>query len=299
LSREVASNTIPSPVFVRKLPGEVIVTNLPLSYEANATAMIVGVGLMGQHLAEHAATWLGLKKLVLVDHSNMIAVGMEKKALSDYASMVAKASQGKTEVVAETVSITSEAAVHGLFEKHRGVHYLMHTAGISPRPLTPPEEMSKEDVMGACEVNLWGAHNVIKQGIKAEAFVRGARGVIVLSTSATVGSEGRASSAYEESKGGLMNLLRLQSRYFVEKYGLILNGLAPSPLRGPMAAQNPISAGRLQAVEDAMPMGSLTEPKHISAATMFFWSKDCWCCGEVLTTDGGYTKHRPIYGALG
>ena len=57
--------------------------------------------------------------------------------------------------------------------------------------------------------------------------------VIILSTSATVGSEGRASAAYEESKGGLMNLLTLQGRYFAEEHGLILNGLAPSPLRGP------------------------------------------------------------------
>ena len=159
--------------------------------------------------------------------------------------------------------------------------------------------MTKTDVLGACEVNLWGAHNLISQGVNSGAFGKGTRGVIILSTSATVGSEGRASSAYEESKGGLMNLLTLQSRYFVEQYGLVLNGLAPSPLRGPMAAQNPTSAGRLQAVEDSMPLGGLTEPKHISAATMFFWAEECWCVGEILTTDGGYTKHRPIYGALG
>ena len=122
--------------------------------------------------------------------------------------------------------------------------------------------------------------------------------MIILSTSATVGSEGRASAAYEESKGGLMNLLTLQSRYFLEQHGLVINGLAPSPLRGPMAAQNPVSAGRLQAVEDEMPIGGLTEPKHIAAATMYFWSNECWSVGEVLTTDGGYTKHRPIYGSL-
>ena len=95
-----------------------------------------------------------------------------------------------------------------------------------------------------------------------------------------------------------MNLLTLQSRHFAEQYGLILNGLAPSPLRGPMAAQNPVSAGRLQAVEDAMPMGALTEPKHIAAATMYLWANECWSLGEVLTIDGGYTKHRPIYGSL-
>ena len=270
----------------------------PLSYENNATALIIGVGLMGQHMAANIIPWLNLKKLILVDHSTMIAVGTNKVTLADFAGSVSKQSDGKAEVVAESVDITSEQAVEGLFFRHPGIQYLMHTAGISPRPLTAPEDLTKQDVMGACEVNLWGAHNVIKHGVKTGSLIHGSRGVIVLSTSATVGAEGRASSAYEESKGGLLSFLRLQSRHFVEKYGVILNGLAPSPLRGPMAAQNPISASRLQAVADAMPMGALTEPKHISAATMYFWAKECWCAGEVLTTDGGYTKHRPIYGPL-
>jgi NAD(P)-dependent dehydrogenase (short-subunit alcohol dehydrogenase family) len=254
-------------------------------------------------MASNIIPWLNLKKLILIDHSPTIGVGTTKMALADFAASIENQSYAnqtgtKTQVIAESIDITNENAVHDFFVRHQGIQYFMHTAGISPKPLTPPEDLTKEDVMGACEVNLWGAHNVMKHGVKTGALIHGSRGVIVLSTSATVGAEGRASSAYEESKGGLLNFLRLQSRHFVEKYGVILNGLAPSPLRGPMAAQNPTSAGRLQAVEDAMPMGSLTEPKHISAATMYFWAKECWCLGEVLTTDGGYTKHRPIYGPL-
>ena len=260
--------------------------------------MIIGVGLMGQHMASNVLRWLDIDKLVLVDHASEISVGTDRIALVEFAKQVSNESDSDALVVAETVNITSESEVQALFDRHPKVHYLQHTAGISPKPLTPPEEMTKEDVMGACEVNLWGTHNVIKQGVTSGALGKGSRGVLLLSTSATVGAEGRASSAYEESKGGLMNLLKLQSRHFVEKYGLVLNGLAPSPLRGPMAAQNPVSAGRLPAVEDAMPLGELTAPKHISAATLFFWSQECWCVGEVLTTDGGYTKHRPIYGPL-
>lgn len=270
---------------------------VPYSYRSDATALIVGVGLMGQHMASNILNWLDLKKLVIADHAATITVGSKTMALADFAASISAADGGGAEVAAETVDVTSEEAVRSLFDRHGKVDYLMHTAGIAPMPLTPPEQLTKETVMGACEVNLWGAHNVLKQGINSRSLL-GARGVIILSTSATVGAEGRASSAYEESKGGLLNLVKLQSRYFVEQYGLIINGLAPSPLRGPMAAQNPISAGRLQAVEDAMPMGALTEPKHISAATMFFWADECWCAGEVLTTDGAYTKHRPIYGAL-
>jgi len=270
----------------------------PLSYHDNSTAIIVGVGLMGQHMATQVVNWLKLRKLVLVDHAATISVGTERVALSDFAASVAASSETGTEVVAETVNITSEEEVGELFQRHRNVRYLQHTAGIAPKPLTPPEQLTKSDIMGACEVNLWGSHNVIKQGLNSGAFEKGARGVIILSTSATVGSEGRASSAYEESKGGLLNLLTLQSRYFAEEHGLILNGLAPSPLRGPMAAQNETSAGRLQAVEDSMPLGALTDPQHIAAATMYFWSEECWTVGEVLTVDGGYTKHRPVYGSL-
>ena len=269
-----------------------------LSYESRATALVVGTGLMGQHMARNVSAWLDLEKLVLVDHAEQINVGGEAVALVDYAAGIAASRDGATEVVAEPLDVTSEDAVKGLFERHPGVGYLMHTAGISPRPLTPPEQLTKADIMDACEVNLWGAHNILKQGINTGGFAPRTRGVIILSTSATVGSEGRASAAYEESKGGLMNLLTLQGRYFAEEHGIVLNGLAPSPLRGPMAAQNPVSAERLQAVEDVMPLGGLTDPSHIAGATMFFWAKECWCVGEVLTTDGGYTKHKPIYGAL-
>ena len=188
--------------------------------------------------------------------------------------------------------------MQALMGRHQGIRYFAYTAGISPKPLTPPEKLTKEDVLGACEVNLWGAHNLLKQGISAGSFSSRAHGVIMVSTSGTVGSEGRASAAYEVSKGGLTNLLELQARYFLEEHGLVLNGLAPSPLRGPMAAQNPVSAARLQAVEDAMPIGGLVDPSHIAAAIMYFWANECWCVGEVLTTDGGYTKHKPVYGAL-
>ncbi len=272
--------------------------SVPLSYRSEATGIIVGVGLMGQFMAERICSWIGLRKLILVDHAPTISVGVQRVELSDFAGSLREASGGRTEVVAEVVDITDEDAAGRLFEKHAGIQYWMHTAGISPRPLTPPEKLTKSDVLGACEINLWGAMNVLKHGTRLGAFLHGSRGVILLSTSATVGSEGRASAAYEVSKAGLANLLTLHARYFVDRYGLILNGLAPSPLRGHMAAQNPVSARRLQAVEQSMPLGGLTEPKHIAAAAMYFWAEECWCVGEVMTVDGGYTKHRPIFGDL-
>ncbi len=269
----------------------------PLTYKPNATVLIMGVGLMGQHMASNVLSWLDVKKLVIADHAETIRVGTEETALSDFAAAVSAAQSGSAEVVAETVDVTSEEEVQGLIERHGKIDYLMLTAGIAPSPLTPPEQLTKDAIMKAYEVNLWGAHNVLKQGVNS-GNLRGARGVIMLSISATSGAEGRSSSAYEESKGALHNLVTLQSRHYAEEYGLVLNGISPSPLRGPMAEQHPVSAGRLRAVEEATPLGGLTEPKHISAATMFFWAEECWCVGDVLTTDGGYTRHKPIFGPL-
>ena len=269
----------------------------PLTYKPDATVLIIGAGLMGQHMASNILSWLDVKKLVIADHAETLLVGKKETTLADFAASISAAQGGGAEVIAETVDVTSEEDVAGLIRRHGKIDYLMLTAGIAPSPLTPPEQLTKEAIMKACEVNLWGAHNVLKQGVNS-GNLRDARGVIMLSISATTGAEGRSSSAYEESKGALRNLVTLQARHYAETYGLVLNGISPSPLRGPMAEQHPVSAGRLKAVEDATPLGGLTEPKHISAATMFFWSEECWCVGDVLTTDGGYTRHKPIFGPL-
>lgn len=272
-------------------------TSLPMTYKSDACVLIIGAGLMGQHMSSNVLNWLNVKKLVIADHAETILVGKAETKLADFAASISDAHDGDAEVVAETVDVTSEEQVRALIDRHGKIDYLMLTAGIAPSPLTPPEQLTKEAIMKAYEVNLWGAHNVLKQGVNS-GNLRDARGVIMLSISATSGAEGRSSSAYEESKGALHNLVALQSRHYLDEYGVVLNGISPSPLRGPMAEQHPVSAGRLKAVEDATPLGGLTEPKHISAATMFFWSEECWCVGDVLTTDGGYTRHKPIFGPL-
>ena len=183
---------------------------IPFTYKSNATVLVMGVGLMGQHMASNVLNWLDVKKLVIADHAKAILVGTDKTRLTDFAASVSASQKGSADVIAETVDVTSEEQVRSLLERHGKVDYLMHTAGIAPSPLTPPEQLTKDAIMGAYEVNLWGAHNVIKQGVNS-GNLHNARGVIILSTAAKVGAEGRSSSAYEESKGGLLNLVTLQS----------------------------------------------------------------------------------------
>ena len=138
-----------------------------LSYDENPNVMIVGVGLMGQYLANHVGEWLGAAKLVLVDGAAAINVEGERTALSDFAQPIAAANPSSRSL--RKPSMSPVKTVAALFSRHDNIRYLQHTAGISPRPLTPPEELSKEDILGACEVNLWGALNMLKQGIRAGA----------------------------------------------------------------------------------------------------------------------------------
>ena len=86
-------------------------------YDKNRNVMIVGVGLMGQYLANHVGEWLGAAELVLVDGANAINVDGEHTALSDFAQSIAAANPS-LEVVAETVDVTSEDAVAALFSRH-------------------------------------------------------------------------------------------------------------------------------------------------------------------------------------
>ena len=47
-----------------------------LSYD-RGNVMIIGVGLMGQHMAKNVADWIDVEKLVLVDGAAEINVGDE------------------------------------------------------------------------------------------------------------------------------------------------------------------------------------------------------------------------------
>jgi prephenate dehydrogenase len=52
-----------------------------LSYDESPNVMIVGVGLMGQYLANRVGEWLGAAKLVLVDGADAINVDGERTRL--------------------------------------------------------------------------------------------------------------------------------------------------------------------------------------------------------------------------
>ena len=130
---------------------------------------------MGQHMASNVLNWLDVKKLVLSDVTDTILVGRNRTKLTDFAASFSASRKDNVDVIAEITDVTSEEEVGRPLQRHGKIDYLMLTVGIAPSPVTPPEQLTKEAITGAYEVNLWGTHNIIKQGVNS-GTLRDARG---------------------------------------------------------------------------------------------------------------------------
>src|SRR5687768_3448534 len=97
----------------------------PFTYKSDATVLVIGVGLMGQHMASNVLNWLDVKKLVISDYAETILVGTEETRLTDFAASVGAGQNGSADVIAETVDVTSEEQVKSLLERHGKIDYLL------------------------------------------------------------------------------------------------------------------------------------------------------------------------------
>jgi NAD(P)-dependent dehydrogenase (short-subunit alcohol dehydrogenase family) len=266
-----------------------------LTFQENAVVLVCGVGLMGQHAAQYLLNGMNISKLVLVDANETIKVSGKDLALQSFADGLDN--PDGAEIVTYVADVTDETTIAALFKEHQGFDYLIVTTGISPMPLTPPTELNHEFASKLLDVNTWGPVNVVDSAVREGALKSSAKAVIMLSTAANNGAEGRANVWYEASKAALKGWLEKQAWHYASAHGLVLNGISPNPLVGPMASGNPVSRRRVAAVERNTPMG-LCVPLNISASIAFFLAKECNCCGQDLVVDGGYCGSHAIYGDL-
>ena len=267
----------------------------PYTYVEGSTAVLFGVGLMGQHVAAELLRCVPLKRLVLIDRDATLKVGTGQQSLSDFAASLPNP-QGTT-IETRNLDVADDEGMARLFAEVKGVNYLVVTTGISPKGLTPPDQLTRADYLGVFTTNTYGPVNIVNSAVRANALAARSRGVILLSTSAEQGSEGRAAASYEISKYGLRGFVHCQAAYYAREHGLILNGVSPSPLKGPMASGNPVSALRFEAVCAATPTGPTT-PANISCETLRLLANECNVVGETVTVSGGYTLPQPVYGLL-
>lgn len=111
----------------------------------------------------------------------------------------------------------------------------------------------------------------------------------VLSVRALLGMRDRGYSAYCATKGALVTLIR-QHAVELSAWGITVNGLAPTVVRGRMGAHWLANPETRDVILRRIPLGRVAEPEDLVAATLFFCGPGAsFITGQVLYADGGLT----------
>ena len=115
------------------------------------------------------------------------------------------------------------------------------------------------------------------------------RQVHILSVRAQLGMKDRGYSAYCASKGALVMLIK-QHAVELARYGITVNGVAPTVVRGDMGAHwlaDPTTRDRLL---ERIPLGRIAEVDDVAAPVLFFCGAGAsFVTGQTLYIDGGLT----------
>jgi len=118
---------------------------------------------------------------------------------------------------------------------------------------------------------------------------RGGRQVHILSVRAQLGMRDRGYSAYCSSKGGLALLVK-QHAVELSRHGINVNGVAPTVVRTPMAANWLDDPETYRKLIDRIPLGRIAEVSDVSGPVLFFLcGATAFVTGQILYVDGGIT----------
>jgi len=144
------------------------------------------------------------------------------------------------------------------------------------------------------QVNLKGAmflaQSVARHQVAAVQAGRApGRQLHLLSVRALLGMRDRGYSAYCATKGALVTLIR-QHAVELSAWGVTVNGLAPTVVRGRMGAHWLADPQTRDAILRRIPLGRVAEPEDLVAAALFFCGPGAsFITGQVLYADGGLT----------
>lgn len=111
----------------------------------------------------------------------------------------------------------------------------------------------------------------------------------VLSVRAMLGMRDRGYSAYCATKGALVTLIR-QHAVELSAFGVTVNGIAPTVVRGSMGGHWLANPDTREALLKRIPLGRVAEPADLVGAALYFCSPSAsFVTGQVLYLDGGLT----------
>ena len=157
----------------------------------------------------------------------------------------------------------------------------------------PLLEVTEEAYDEVYEVNLKAAMFLGQAVARHQvAAGQGGRHVHLLSVRAQLGLRDRGYSAYCSTKGGLVMLVK-QHAMELARYGITVNGIAPTVVRTAMAnhwLDNPVTRTQIL---DRIPLGRVGEPDDVVGPALLFCAPaGSFVTGQILYIDGGVTASQ-------
>jgi len=126
---------------------------------------------------------------------------------------------------------------------------------------------------------------------QTEAGIKGKQ-VHLLSVRAQLGIRDRGYSAYCSTKGGLVMLIK-QHAMELARYGITVNGVAPTFVYTEMIQHVMDNPEFKQKLLERIPLGRIADPKDVVGAVLFFCSPASdFITGQIMYVDGGITASQ-------
>jgi NAD(P)-dependent dehydrogenase (short-subunit alcohol dehydrogenase family) len=229
--------------------------------------------------AEHGA------KVVVVD------LVMDDKVLSDIQSAIEQRVQRPVSVNGLRCDISKaadcESMVRQVVELHGTVDCLVNSAGIVKTQSLL--DISPKDLDVMLDVNLKGAFYLCQSVLKVFVERRAGNIVNVASLAAQRGGGLVGGPHYAASKGGVLSLTRSIAREF-GALGIRANAICPAMIETPML--DGLSAERLQAIVDGIPLKRTGSTRELAGACLFLASElSGFVTGATIDVNGGTHIH--------
>ncbi len=224
-----------------------------------------------------------IAELFAAEGAAVVIVDVNAELAAQSAAVIAAGRTAKT--LGLTCDVTKfdqcEAVVKTALDKFGKIDILVNNAGITKDNLLL--RMSEADWDLVLNVNLKGAFNLIKAGIRPMMKARYGR---IVNIPSVIGQEGNAAQAnYAASKGGLISLTKSVAREFASR-GITANAVAPGFIKTRMTEVIPENM-KAKLIEKIL-LGRMGDPAEVARAVLFLSSDESsYITGHVLNVNGG------------
>jgi len=192
---------------------------------------------------------------------------------------------------AETMNVSYEdqidATIDAIASAHGRLDILVNSAGIGGYP--GALDMDSEVWRKVVQVNLDGSFLCARAAARHMVPRKDGAIVNIASMFGLVGSVLRTNTAYQASKGGVVNMTRALALEWAE-HNVRVNAVAPGYVGTQLTEWLLSQDDMRERIEDLTPMGRLVEPHEVAAAIAFLASDAAsMITGHTLPVDGGWT----------